>query len=80
VIIIDTFISIRMKVRFIGRGSPRTLTHGKVYETLSIENGWYRIVDDSGEDYLYPPECFEIAEERLDRFVWRRFVYPPGMR
>lgn len=35
----------------------------KVYEVLSIENGFYRIVDESGEDYLYPPEKFVLAEE-----------------
>lgn len=35
---------------------------GTIYEVLSIEKGWYRIVDGSGEDYLYPPEMFEIVE------------------
>lgn len=34
-------------------------TKGKTYEVIDIENGWYRIVDDSGEDYLYPPEIFD---------------------
>ena len=24
---------------------------------------WLRIVDESGEDYLYPPDIFEIVEE-----------------
>lgn len=37
---------------------------GKAYKVLSIERrGWYRIVDESGEDYVYPPEMFEIVEE-----------------
>lgn len=40
------------------------LTNGKVYDVMSVEKGWYRIVDDSGEDYLYPPEVFEIVKER----------------
>lgn len=39
------------------------LTKDKTYEVLSTEKGWYRIVDDSGEDYLYPPENFEIMEK-----------------
>ena len=39
------------------------LTENKIYEVLSIEKGWYRIVDDTGEDYLYPPENFEISED-----------------
>ena len=38
------------------------LTHNKVYTVVSIESGWYRLGDDSGEDYLYPPENFEIID------------------
>ena len=36
---------------------------GKVYEVLSVEGGWYRIVDESAEDYLYPPNDFEEVTE-----------------
>lgn len=35
----------------------------KVYDVVSVEKGCYRIVDESGEDYLYFPELFEIVEE-----------------
>ncbi|MEE0656453.1 MAG: hypothetical protein UCO29_07235 [Blautia hansenii] len=52
-----------MKVRFLGKTESLVLTHGKVYDVLSVEKGFYRIVDDSGEDYLYPPKYFEIVEE-----------------
>lgn len=52
-----------MKVRWIGKTESFVLTHGKIYTVLSIERDWYRVVDDSGEDYLYPPELFEIVEE-----------------
>ena len=44
------------------------LTTGKVYTVVSVEKGWYRIVDDSGEDYLYPPEKFTIVED--DIIAW----------
>ena len=47
----------------LGELSASDLTVGKVYEVLSVEKGWYKIVDDSGEDYLYPPELLEIVEE-----------------
>nr|DAH46044.1 MAG TPA: hypothetical protein [Caudoviricetes sp.]DAI75341.1 MAG TPA: hypothetical protein [Caudoviricetes sp.]DAM22815.1 MAG TPA: hypothetical protein [Caudoviricetes sp.]DAQ62361.1 MAG TPA: hypothetical protein [Caudoviricetes sp.]DAR89996.1 MAG TPA: hypothetical protein [Caudoviricetes sp.] len=47
-------------VRYIGDTSPLELTHGKIYKVLSVERGWYRIVDDTGEDYLYPAGNFEI--------------------
>lgn len=51
-----------MIVRFIGEGSPLSLLHGKEYEVLSLECGWYRIVDESKEDYLYPARAFEVVE------------------
>lgn len=35
------------------------LTIGKVYEVTEIDRGMYRIIDDSGEDYLYPITKFE---------------------
>ncbi|MBQ8885261.1 MAG: sel1 repeat family protein [Clostridia bacterium] len=36
---------------------------GKEYEVISIEkHGWYKIVDESGEDYLFPPEMFDIVD------------------
>lgn len=44
-------------------GVPCPYRMGKVYEVLSIERDWYRIVDDSGEDYLYPPELFELVND-----------------
>ena len=51
-----------IKVRFISKTEFLVLTHQKIYNVISVENGWYRIKDDSGDDYLYPPECFEIVE------------------
>ncbi len=35
----------------------------KVYKVIAIENGKYRIIDESGEDYLYNPNAFEIVED-----------------
>ena len=51
-----------MKVRYMGETSFLELTHDKVYDVISIEKGWYRLVDDSDEDYLYSPEDFEVVE------------------
>jgi hypothetical protein len=51
-----------LKVRYIKETKNGGLTHGKIYEVLSIEKDWYRIIDDTDEDYLYPPEEFEIEE------------------
>ena len=44
-----------MKIRYLGETSPLELIHDKVYEVLSIEGEWYRIVDETDEVYLYPP-------------------------
>ena len=52
-----------MKVRFIGETDPIYMINGKIYEVLSIENGWYRIIDEEGEDYLYPPELLQVVNE-----------------
>ena len=38
------------------------LVYGKIYDVISVEKGWYRIIDESDEDYIYPPELFEIVE------------------
>ena len=51
-----------MKVKYI-KETDLSLTNGKEYEVLSVEEGFYRIVDNTGEDYLYPPEEFEIIEK-----------------
>lgn len=52
-----------MKVRYTGKTIQLELTHGKIYEVISVEKGWYRIKDDTGDDYLYPPTSFEIIQD-----------------
>ena len=47
-----------MRKKYIGITSELSLINNKVYEILEVSNGWYRIVDESGEDYLYPPHFF----------------------
>lgn len=51
-----------MKVKCIGEGSPLTCMKDKIYEVLSIEDGEYRIVDETEEDYLYSPSFFTIVD------------------
>ncbi len=42
-----------MKLRYVGETfGPEGLTDGKIYEAKE-EDGWYRVIDDSEEDYLY---------------------------
>lgn len=51
-----------MKVKYVGDSDPVYMINGKIYDVISIENGWYRIIDEENEDYLYPPELFEIID------------------
>jgi hypothetical protein len=41
-------------------GGCHDLTLGKIYEVVAVEasGSFYRIYDDSGEDYLYPASHF----------------------
>ena len=56
-------MELRMRAKYFGKTEFLVLTNGKVYEVLSVERDWYRIVDDSWEDYLYPPELFELVND-----------------
>ena len=57
-----------MKVKYIGESDPFVLLNGKIYDVLSVEKSWYRVIDEEGDDghepkgYLYPPELFELVE------------------
>ena len=62
---------IKLKVKYVGEKDSSVpnsyklffdVIPNKIYEVLSVEKGWYRIVDESDEDYLYPPEKFEVVE------------------
>jgi hypothetical protein len=45
------------------QGEMVSLTKGKVYDVIRVERGWYRIVDDTEDDYLYPPHLFEVVQQ-----------------
>ncbi len=53
-----------MKVKYI-RKSNVSLTENQVYDVMSVEKGCYRIIDDTGEDYLFQPEDFEIIDDNI---------------
>jgi hypothetical protein len=59
-------ISTRAWLEFPGCDAPggcHDLTLGKIYEMLGVEgNGsFFRILDDSGEDFLYPASHFKTV-------------------
>ena len=56
-------INSRVKVRFLGKSDPLMLLHNKIYDARVLKLGWFGIVDETNEEYAYPPECFELIEE-----------------
>lgn len=45
-----------MKIKYVGESfGVDSLTDGTIYEAAE-EDGMYRVIDDSGEDYLYDKE------------------------
>lgn len=43
-----------MKLKYVGESfGVDSLTDGKIYDCVGVENGMLRIIDDSEEDYLY---------------------------
>ena len=45
-----------MKIKYVGQSfGVDSLTNNKIYEAVE-EDGMYRVIDDSGEDYLYSKE------------------------
>ena len=52
-----------MKVKYVGKSDPLELINGKIYDVISVEKDWYRVKDETEEDYLYPPEVFEVVEQ-----------------
>ena len=51
-----------IKVKFIGTDNPIALRHGKIYDAIVGDLGMYGIIDETGEEYGYNPELFEIVE------------------
>lgn len=53
----------RVKVKYIGKQDFIALKRDRVYDIISVEKGWYRIMTELGDDYLFPPEAFEIVDD-----------------
>ena len=50
-----------MRVRYLGYGQSE-FNIGQIYEVLTIENGWYRIMNENHDECLFPPRAFEVVE------------------
>ncbi len=52
-----------MKVKYIGKQYKVSLIKEKIYDVLAVEDGCYRIIDETEDDYLFSKNEFEIVEE-----------------
>ena len=55
-------------VKYNGEDNPLSLREGKIYAARVLAKGWYGIVDETGEEYAYPPEIFEIITKSENHF------------
>ena len=55
-------INKRIRVKYIGEDDPLSLRYGKVYDARILKKNWYGILDETNEEYAYPPELFEDVE------------------
>lgn len=51
-----------MKVKYLGEVDTPALIKGKIYNVISIEKGWFRIMTELDEDYLFPQRLFAVIE------------------
>ncbi len=79
-----------MRIQVIAKNSNATqfkdLTVGNSYQVIGIEADDFRIINDEGLPYLYPPELFSIADEsEPDDWITdygedgERYSYPPEL-
>lgn len=57
-----------MRVKYLGESDPLALLNGKEYDVLKVEDHgsagvWYRIIDETEDDYIYPAGAFEIVSD-----------------
>lgn len=50
-----------IKVKYIGEDDPLSLRENKIYDARILRSGWYGIIDETKEEYTYPPELFEVV-------------------
>lgn len=61
-----------MRVRYVGVSfyNGEGLTSEKIYECIGVEGEFLRIIDDSGEDYLYSAISPAALDEPEKRGKW----------
>lgn len=52
-----------MKVKYTGDYYKVSLKKGKTYEVIDYEDGFYSLIDETGEEYAFPDDQFEVVTE-----------------
>ena len=52
-----------VRVKYIGEDDPLSLRYGKIYEARALQKDWFGVVDETNEEYAYPPELFEVVKD-----------------
>jgi len=66
-----------IKVRYIGKSSKLTMLNGKIYEARDCGLGWFALIDETNEEYAYPPNLFEVVETENIIQVEKKFIRIP---
>lgn len=43
-----------------------SLKKDKIYKATKVKKGWYALIDEMGEEYVYPPNVFEVKRNVSD--------------
>ena len=52
-----------VRVKYIGEDDHLSLRYEKIYEARVLQKDWFGVVDETNEEYAYPPELFEVVKD-----------------
>lgn len=52
-----------LQVKYIGDYYQVRLYKNKVYDVISVENGWYEIMGEDGDQGFFPSGMFEVVSQ-----------------
>ena len=56
-----------VQVKFVGESDPLCFIHGKIYTKIGESHGYWKVIDETGEDYLYDPDVFEVVNDECKK-------------
>ena len=67
-----------MKVKYIGEKSDwLKFIKNKVYAMVGESHGYWRVVDETGDDYLYSPDNFDVLSDEEYEELMKQPEYRP---